>query len=167
MSSTDDQDKTSSKMLTFLENHQNPNIKLLYESVYVYSLGYFILKAGIRKNDHLYAWYGEDLLAHLFFTQNHPLYRKLILYMDIDCILMPNFMQAQIDSLVGIKAAGKGCETDDIGENFDFLVEYINNKNGQPLSGAKQFRRDQFFTSGDYLFLLLFSKQSRRNQFSN
>jgi hypothetical protein len=107
-----------------------------------------------------------DVTEIVFFTQNHPLYRKLILYMDIDCILMPNFMQAQIDSLVGIKAAGKGCETDDIGENFDFLVEYINNKNGQPLSGAKQFRRDQFFTSGDYLFLLLFSKQSRRNQFS-
>jgi hypothetical protein len=40
------------------------------------------------------------------------------------------------------------------------------NKNGQPLSGAKQFRCNQFSTSADFLFLLLFSKQSRRNQFS-
>jgi hypothetical protein len=40
------------------------------------------------------------------------------------------------------------------------------NKNGQPLPGAKQFRRNQFSTSADFLFLLLFSKQLRRNQFS-
>lgn len=128
MTSTDDQNKTSSKMLTFLENHRNPNVKLLYESVFVYSLGYFILKAGIRKNDHNYAWCGKDLLARLFFTQNHPLYRKLILYMDIDRILMPKFMQTQIDGLVGVKVIGKGCRTDDVGENFDFVVEYINKK---------------------------------------
>ena len=30
---------------------------------------------------------------------------------------------------------------------------------------AKQFRRNQFLTSADFLFLLLFSKKSRRNQF--
>jgi hypothetical protein len=44
------------------------------------------------------------------------------------------------------------------------VVQYLN-KNGQPLPGVRQFRRNQFSTSADFLFLL-FSKQSRRNQFS-
>jgi hypothetical protein len=42
----------------------------------------------------------------------------------------------------------------------------IANNNRQPLPGAKQFRRNQFSTSADFLFLLLFSKQLRHNQFS-
>jgi hypothetical protein len=46
-----------------------------------------------------------------------------------------------------------------------FYGTIIKNKNRQPLPGTKQFRRNQFLTSADFLFLLLFSKQSRRNQF--
>jgi len=38
----------------------------------------------------------------------------------------------------------------------------LKNKNGQPLPGAKQFRRNQFSTSADFLFLLLFLKQLQR-----
>jgi hypothetical protein len=34
------------------------------------------------------------------------------------------------------------------------------------VTSAKQFRHNQFSTSADLLFLLLFLKQSRRNQFS-
>jgi hypothetical protein len=41
----------------------------------------------------------------------------------------------------------------------------MKNKNGQPLPGMKQFRRNQFSTSADFLFLLLFSKKSQRNSF--
>jgi hypothetical protein len=41
----------------------------------------------------------------------------------------------------------------------------VKNKNGQLLPGARQFRYNQFSTSADFLFLL-FSKQSRCNQFS-
>jgi hypothetical protein len=49
---------------------------------------------------------------------------------------------------------------------IDVNYESQNKKNGQPLPGAKQFQRNQFLTSADFLFLLLFSKQLRRNQFS-
>jgi hypothetical protein len=46
-----------------------------------------------------------------------------------------------------------------------YLTSVLRNKNGQPLPGVKQFRRNQFSTSADFLFLLLFSKQLRCNQF--
>jgi hypothetical protein len=53
--------------------------------------------------------------------------------------------------------------------SFSIFHCYMNllwkNKNGQPLPGAKQFRRNQFSTLADFLFLLLFSKQLQHNQF--
>ena len=48
-------------------------------------------------------------------------------------------------------------------QNLGLYVLFLINKNGQPLPGAKQFRRNQFSTSADFLFLLLFLKQSRCN----
>ena len=41
------------------------------------ALCYFILKAGICQCNFEYFWTGN-----LFFSKNHPLYRKLTLYLD-------------------------------------------------------------------------------------
>jgi hypothetical protein len=85
--------------------------------------------------------------------------------------------------MAAIQSQGMKIEILSLAENllifqlhdFFFLVEfggcklahlYCNDKNGHPLPGAKQFRRNKFSTSADFLFLLLFSKQLRHNQFS-
>ena len=115
-------------MLTFLETNMNPNIILLRELVFSYCLGYFILKSGIHINDYLCTLCEKDLLGRLFFTQNHPQYRKLVMFMEIDRIRMPDIIRKQTDDMVGMKVVGKGCENDNVGEHFDFVIEYINNK---------------------------------------
>ena len=115
-------------MTKFLHGQTNLN-NLLREAVFTWAMGYFMLKAGIRKNNHLHVLCGKDLLGQLFFSQNHPIYRKLYLYMDIDRVSMPEYMREQSDKLVGIKVEGKGCdklEEPNIGENFYFCVEAVN-----------------------------------------
>ena len=47
---------------------------------------------------------GKDLVGDIFFTMNHPLYRKVYLYMDVDRALMPTFVKETYDKTVGLKA---------------------------------------------------------------
>jgi hypothetical protein len=64
------------------------------------------------------------------------------------------------------------CRVEGPGGNHELLCIHFfkelcdRNKNGQPLPGAKQFQRNQFLTSANFLFLPLFWKQLRHNQFS-
>ena len=79
--------------LQFLDKNENPNVQLLRETVFRYCLGYFILKSGIRKCDVHYVNSGKDLVGDIFFAMNHPLYRKIYLYMDVDRALMSTFVK--------------------------------------------------------------------------
>ena len=90
----------------FFNDHDNPNVKLLRDAVFTYSLGYFILKGGIRKCNIDYVLSGKDIMGDIFFAMNHPLYRKLYLYMDMDRATMPYFVKEQFDKTVGIKDRG-------------------------------------------------------------
>ena len=75
-----------------IDKSSNPNIKLLQIAVFSHTLGYFILKAGIRQCNYSYFHCGKQLVMPVFFANNHPQYRKLNLYFDFDMALMPEYM---------------------------------------------------------------------------
>ena len=76
----------------YIDKSNNPKIKLLQVAVFSHTLGYFILKAGIRQCNFSYFHCGKQLVMPVFFANNHPQYRKLNLYFDFDMALMPEYM---------------------------------------------------------------------------
>ena len=100
------------------------------------ALCYFILKAGIRQCNFDYFWTGKTIAKNLFFSKNHPLYRKLTLYLDFDLAQMPETMYYQYKSTVGVKVEGKGGSEASRCENFDYVIEWCNKALKQHLSWA-------------------------------
>ena len=96
-----------------------------------------MLKGGIRKNNMTYYLCGKNLLGQLFFTGNHPMYRKLYTYMDYDMACMPEYMWNTVSNTIGVKVQGRGgVDDDDTAENYDFCVEDINKKLKNSMSWA-------------------------------
>ena len=81
-------------------------------------------------------WTGKTIAKNLFFSKNHPLYRKLTLYLDFDLAQMPETMYNQYKSTIGVKVEGKGSSEVSICENFDFVVKWCNKALKQHLSLA-------------------------------
>ena len=92
---------------SFIDSSSNPNIRLLYDVIFKYTLGYYILKGGIRKSHFDFFMCGKDLVAPVFFGFNHPQYRKLYLYADVDFATMPEQMFQHIKQTIGVKVDGK------------------------------------------------------------
>ena len=78
---------------------------------------------------------GKNLVGELFFSRNHPFYRKLFLFQDFDMACMPDYMWKTVSNTIGVKVNGKG-ETGDVAENFDFIVKDVNKKLESTLSWA-------------------------------
>ena len=108
-------------------------MKLLNDVIFKYILGYFILKAGIRCSNFIA---GKTAVAPLFFAKQHPLYRKVNLYLDIDLACMPTFMKNHFKTTVGVKVRNKGTDDSHTCEHFDFVVESVNKKLKAHLSWA-------------------------------
>ena len=128
--------RNANSMLECLERSNNPNVVFLWDAVYKYTLGYFMLKAGIRKNDINYFHIGKDLLGELFFVQNHPNYRKLFHYMDFERATMPKHLLEVSDKTIGVLVKDKGINDESLGEAYDFCVEDVNQKLKQNLGSA-------------------------------
>ena len=129
-------EKNTENFLIFLNQSENPNVKLLNDVIFKYVLGYFILKAGIRCSNHDYFIAGKTAVAPLFFAKQHPLYRKVNLYLDIDLACMPKFMKNHFKTTVGVKVRNKGTDDSHTCEHFDFVVESVNKKLKAHLSWA-------------------------------
>ena len=129
-------DWSEENFFNFLSNTKNENIKLLGEVTFDHALGYFILKSGIRQCNFEYFWAGKTLAKNLFFSKNHPQYRKLTLFLDFDLAQMPETMYSQYRSTVGVRVEGKGSSEEPICKNFDFIVEWVNKALKQHLSWA-------------------------------
>ena len=129
---------TADGFFRFVDSSVNDNIKLLYNVVFNYITGYFILKAAVRKCRWDYFLAGKNLLSPLFFGKNHPMYRKLFVYLDFDLAQMPESMYTHFKETIGLKVENKGCEKDpDVScEHFDFILENVNKKLKQNLSWA-------------------------------
>ena len=78
------------------------------------------------------------MVAPIFFFANHPMYRKIYLYFDVDTALMPDFAYSMIKRTIGLKTTDKGCRDDDksVCEHYDFVVETYNKLIKQSLSWA-------------------------------
>jgi hypothetical protein len=126
----------------------------------------------------------QDVVAHLPYV-SHDYILKRIQTTDITSVAqwlieLPLCQSQNLNSMVQAllrlkqrqsklrksrsKAAGKRAYEQFLNKKFVFPIKddslkerYKKTRNGQPLPGAKR---------SDFLFLLLFSKQSRRNQFS-
>ena len=107
---------------------KNVNIKLLSDLIFKLCLGYHLLKIGIRRCRIEYVMSGKKLISPLIYWNNHPMYRKLLCYMDFDWANMPDIVWFQVANTVGLKLLGKGCESDKDSalEHIDFNVEYVN-----------------------------------------
>ena len=93
----------------FIAANSDPNIRLLYDVVFKYTLGYFVLKGGIRKCNFDYFMCGKQLVAPVFFGFNHPQYRKLYLYVDTDLATMHEPMFQKMKQ-VRVRVHGKVSE---------------------------------------------------------
>ena len=129
-------DWSKENFFNYISNSTNENIKLLGQVTFDYVLGFLILKAGIQKCNYEYFWTGKTIAKNLFFSKNHPLYRKLTLYLDFDLAQMPETMYNQYKSTIGVKVEGKGSSEVSICENFDFVVKWCNKALKQHLSLA-------------------------------
>ena len=124
----------------YIDACDNPNIKLLQVAVFTHTLGYFVMKSGIRKCNYDYFHCGKQMVMPLFFFGNHPIYRKLCLYYDFDLACMPGYMYEEIRRTIGLRIEDKGnLEEDDNGEHFDFVVEAVNKRIKNNLSWAPSY----------------------------
>lgn len=121
---------------SFIKTTNDKNVKLLAQVTFEHCLGYFVLKAGIRQCNFTYFWVGKSMLKNLFFAKQHPIYRKLNLYLDFDLAQMPLEMYQQYKSTIGLKIEGKGSSDKTTCEGFDFIVEWVNKDLKQHLSWA-------------------------------
>ena len=80
------------------------------------------------------------MVKNLFFAKQHPLYRKLNLFLDLDLAMMPPDMYQQYKSTVGLKVEGKGGSDMFTCKNFDFFVEYVNKALKNNLCWAPSFK---------------------------
>ena len=75
---------------------------------------------------------------------NDPIYRKIICYMDMDWVAMPDIVWYEIKNTVGMKILGKGSdkgsEKDCALEHLDFCVEWANKELKQNLVWAPTHR---------------------------
>ena len=94
----------------FIKQSGNKNYLLLYDVIYKYKLAYFIFKAGIRRCRFDYLETGKILLAPLIFALNHPLYRKVYMFHDMDLSQMPIEMYEQLKSTTGLRIKNKVCK---------------------------------------------------------
>ena len=129
-------EKDAKSFHQFLTSTKNPNIKLLQIVVLEYVTGYFMIKAGIRACNFGYFMEGKELVAPLFFARNHPLCRKVNLFLDFDLATMPRYMFEQFKATIGLKVANKGSSDVQSCEHFDFVVESVNKKIKSNLSWA-------------------------------
>ena len=74
-------EKDAKNFHQFLITTKNPNVKLLQIVVLEFITGYFMIKAGIRSCNFDYFMEGKDLVAPLIFARNHPIYRKVNLFL--------------------------------------------------------------------------------------
>ena len=111
--------------------------QILHELVFDYILGYFLFKAGVRKCNSKYLFTGKNLLSPLFFAKNHPIYRKIYLYLDFDLAQQPEEIYRQFTKTVGLKIEDKGkMDGEAKYEHYDFVLEDVNKKIKTNLSWA-------------------------------
>ena len=71
------------------EQKHKTSIKFSFQ---VMLLGYSVVKMGIRRCRIDYILTGKSLILPLIYSMNHPIYRKIICYMDMDWVAMPDIV---------------------------------------------------------------------------
>ena len=127
--------------LEFIHKTKNNNQIMLRDAAFRHVLGYFVLKAGIRKCNYNYFQTGKEMVSSIFFYANHPLYRKIYLYFDMDVAMMPDYAYTIIKQTIGMKTTEKGSQNDEdsVGEHIDFHVEAINKRIKAGLTWAPSY----------------------------
>ena len=77
----------------YLDDIKNVNLKFLRDAVLTHTLGYFVFKNGVRSNDYERVMAGKEMFCPVIFNGNHPNYRRLLMYLDLDLAQMPSFLQ--------------------------------------------------------------------------
>ena len=114
--------------LTYIKRSDDKTINL-FELTYEYILGYFILKGGIRRCHASYVFVGKSLLSPIIFGRNHPMYRKVYLFFDMDMAQMPPEIYSQVKDTFGLKIMNKGKnDSETRAEHYDFILENVNKK---------------------------------------
>ena len=72
------------------------------------------------------------MVSSIFFYANHPLYRKIYLYFDMDVAMMPDYAYTIIKQTIGMKTTEKGCQ-------IDFHVEAVNKRIKAGLTWAPSY----------------------------